>query len=59
MLVVMSLVTTLATTPILHLIGGDEVAAARSERGISRLAWLRMELHKHVELRRRRLGDSA
>lgn len=59
MLVVMSLVTTLATTPILRVIRGDEVAAGQSERGISRLAWLRLELHKHVDLHRRSLRDST
>jgi len=59
MLVVMSLATTLATTPILRLIRGDEVGAARSERSILRLAWLRTELYKHVELHRRSLGDSG
>ncbi|HTY55816.1 MAG TPA: cation:proton antiporter [Candidatus Binataceae bacterium] len=59
MLVVMSLVTTLTTTPILHLVMNGEVAAARSERGMSRMAWLRRELLRHVDLRRRSLGQSA
>jgi Kef-type K+ transport system membrane component KefB len=54
MLVVMSLVTTLATTPLLHLIRRDEVAAAKSGRDISRLG-----LHRQVELRRRSLGDQG
>lgn len=53
MLVVMSLVTTLATTPILSLIRRDELAAVRSERGISHFAWLRRGIHKQVELRGR------
>jgi Kef-type K+ transport system membrane component KefB len=53
MLVVMSLATTLATTPILHLIRRDEVAAARSEHSLSWPTWLRQELHKYVELRGR------
>jgi len=53
MLVVMSLVTTLATTPILYLIRRDELAAVRSERGVSHFAWLRREIYKHVELRGR------
>jgi Kef-type K+ transport system membrane component KefB len=57
MLVVMSIVTTIATAPILHLIRRDEISAAQAERGISWGAWLRMELHKHVELHRRSLGD--
>ena len=52
MLVVMSLVTTLATSPIIYLIRRDEVAAARSQRNLSRLAWLGQELHKHVDLHR-------
>jgi Kef-type K+ transport system membrane component KefB len=59
MLVIMSLVTTVATTPILHLIRRNEIGAARSGAGASWLAWLRRELHKHVELHRRSLGDSA
>ena len=29
-----------------------DIAAVQSERGISRLAWLRLELHKHVDLHR-------
>lgn len=53
MLVVMSLVTTLATTPILYLIRRDELLAARSERGRSHLSWFRREIHKQVELRGR------
>jgi Kef-type K+ transport system membrane component KefB len=59
MLVVMSLVTTLATSPILHLIRAREMDAARTERDISWLAWLRTELHKHVDLRGRSLGGPA
>ncbi len=58
-LVIMSLVTTLATTPIVSLIRRGEVAGAQSEPGSSRLAWLWRELHKHVELRRRSLGEST
>ncbi len=53
MLVVMSLVTTLATTPILYLIRRGELETARSERGVSHFAWLRREIHKQVELRGR------
>lgn len=53
MLVVMSLVTTLATTPILYLVRRDELVAARPEGGVSRFAWLRREIHKQVELRGR------
>ena len=41
-LVIMSLVTTLATTPVLHLIKAGEVAAAKSEKGISWLARSRL-----------------
>ena len=49
-LVVMSLVTTLATTPILQLIRSDEVAEEESE------PW--SQLHKPLDLRRRSLrGD--
>ena len=49
-LVVMSLVTTLATTPILQLIRSDEVAEEESEP--------RSQLHKPLDLRRRSLrGD--
>jgi Kef-type K+ transport system membrane component KefB len=59
MLVVMSLVTTIATAPILRLVRADEVAAAGSERSISRMAWLRTELHKQFELRRHSLRDPS
>jgi hypothetical protein len=51
-LVIMSLVTTLATSPILQLIRRDEIATAKSEGDVSQLG-----LHKHVELRRRSLND--
>jgi Kef-type K+ transport system membrane component KefB len=54
MLVIMSLATTLATTPVLHLIMGHKAAAAQPERGIWKLAWLRLNLHKQVELHRLR-----
>jgi Kef-type K+ transport system membrane component KefB len=50
MLVIMSLATTLATTPLLHMIMGSKVAGARPERGISKLAWLRQNLHPQVDL---------
>ncbi len=53
MLVVMSLVTTLATSPILYLIRRDELKAMRAERGASPFASLKRELFKHVELRGR------
>jgi Kef-type K+ transport system membrane component KefB len=53
MLVVMSLVTTLATTPILYLIRRNELAAVRSEQGGSHFPWLRREIHKQVDLRGR------
>jgi Kef-type K+ transport system membrane component KefB len=59
MLVVMSLVTTLATSPILRLIRGNEVAAARPEGGVSWLARLQRALHKPVELSRRSLRENA
>jgi Kef-type K+ transport system membrane component KefB len=58
MLVVMSLVTTLATSPILYLIRRDEVAAGRSRPNISRWTWLTQELHKHVNLHRHWRGES-
>jgi Kef-type K+ transport system membrane component KefB len=58
MLVIMALATTLATTPILHAIRSDEIAAVRSERGISFLSSLRLELHKHVDMRRRSFPDA-
>ena len=54
MLVVMSLVTTLATTPVLHLIRRREIAVAKAEGGVAPLA-----LHRHVELRGRALGGIA
>jgi Kef-type K+ transport system membrane component KefB len=59
MLVVMSLVTTLATTPLIRLIRGKEAVALETEPGVAQPAWLRMELHKHVDLHKRSLGDSA
>lgn len=46
-LVVMSLVTTLATTPVLYLIRRKEIAAARAEGSGEK-----KPLHPHVELRR-------
>ncbi len=49
MLVIMSLVTTFATTPLLHIIMGDKTAAARPEP-VSKLAWLRQNLFQQVEL---------
>jgi len=54
MLVVMSLVTTLMTTPILRLIRGDAVAAAKAERGIAQ-----KKLSNHVELHRRSIGAAG
>jgi hypothetical protein len=59
MLVVMSLVTTLATSPILRLIRGKEVADAPSEGGVSWMARLRMALHKPVEISRRSLHENT
>lgn len=59
MLVVMSLVTTLATTPVLHLIRREEITASKSKQGSSRMAWLRRELHKHVDLHRHSIGASS
>lgn len=59
MLVVMSLVTTLATTPILHMIIGNKVVAAQSEGGFSWLVWLRHELHRPLHLRGRSPGEPA
>lgn len=59
MLVVMSLVTTLATSPVLRLIRGKEVAAGRSEGGTSWMARLRMALHKPVEISRRSLHENT
>jgi Kef-type K+ transport system membrane component KefB len=53
MLVVMSLVTTRATTPILYLIRRDELVAARSGQAGSRFPWLRREIHKQMDLRGR------
>jgi hypothetical protein len=53
MLVVMSLVTTLATAPILSLIRRDELTALHSEQDGSHFSWLRRGLGKQVELRGR------
>ncbi len=53
MLVVMSLVTTLATSPILYLIRRDELNAMRTEQGAFPVAWFQRAIFKHVELRRR------
>lgn len=50
MLVIMSLVTTLATSPLLYLIRRDEIAAAKPDREIPRLSWRR-----HLNLRKRAL----
>lgn len=53
MLVVMSLVTTLATTPVLYLIRREEIAGARGDGEVAAPALL-----KHVELSRRSLGGA-
>jgi Kef-type K+ transport system membrane component KefB len=53
MLVVMSLVTTLATSPVLYLIRRDELKAVRAENGGSQPAWWRRAIFRHVELRGR------
>ncbi len=53
MLVVMSLATTLATSPILYLIRRDELKAVRAGNGTSQFAWLQRGLFRHVELRGR------
>jgi Kef-type K+ transport system membrane component KefB len=53
MLVVMSLVTTLATSPILYLIRRDELAAVRSGQNGSQSAAPERELFKAMELRGR------
>jgi Kef-type K+ transport system membrane component KefB len=50
MLVIMSLVTTVATTPILYLVKSRELAAAKAENGASSRA-----LHQTVELHRAEL----
>lgn len=50
MLVIMSLVTTVATTPILYLIKGRDMAMAEAESGTSH-----RELHQQVELHRAEL----
>lgn len=50
MLVIMPLVTTLATSPLLYLIRRDEIAAAKPESEISRSGLLR-----HLNLRKRTL----
>ncbi len=53
-LVIMSLVTTLATSPILYLIMGKELVAARAENGPAPPA-----LNRHVELRKREIGGAS
>jgi Kef-type K+ transport system membrane component KefB len=51
MLVIMTLVTTLMTTPLLHLIRRPETSGARPEPGTPWLTRLRRALQKQVELR--------
>jgi Kef-type K+ transport system membrane component KefB len=58
-LVIMSLATTLATTPIVHAILGRQVAQPRSQPGVSRLRSRWRELHRHVDVRRGSLGEST
>ena len=58
-LVIMSLATTLATTPLLHLLMRGGKAAGKPEQGSVLLAWLRNAGDKPVLLRGRSFGGLA